>query len=310
MEQMKFIFLTWVLPPLIGAIIGYSTNVVAIKMLFRPLKEIRVFGIRLPFTPGILPKERGKLALSIGRMVEQELLTPGVLRERLASAEMREKLKNSFGIYTNQLFEKPLSSWFEEQGGDFPLTPLVNDFVNSEIFNSFLEEIIRIWISGSSSENETDNNLGSWLKFRMRDFGGLFVTPARTIIKSGISRGLKNGSNGDSSLYRQALEKIIEKYPGITLGEFLSLGEMNKRNLDSFLIEKVIDSLDENIEGVLSSVNVRVIVADRINSLDMLSVEKIILDILADKLQWINVFGGILGALIGFIQIFVSLLTG
>jgi len=279
-------------------------------MLFRPLKEIRVFGIPLPFTPGILPKERGKLALSIGRMVEQELLTPGVLRERLASAEMREKLKSSFGHYSKQQLEKPLSYFLAERDSDFPLGELVSDFINSEVFNSFLEEIIRGWISGSASENKTGDNLGAWLKFRLRDFGGLFVSPASYVIKSGISRGLKNSPDDDHpSVYRQALEKTIEIYPGITLGEFLSLGETKKRNLDSFWVEKVIDSADENIEGVLASVNVRVIVADRINSLDMLSVEKIILDILADKLQWINVFGGILGGLIGFAQVIVSLFT-
>ena len=43
----------FVVPPIAGAIIAYITNVIAIKMLFRPLNEIRVFGIRVPFTPGI-----------------------------------------------------------------------------------------------------------------------------------------------------------------------------------------------------------------------------------------------------------------
>ncbi|MDR1636833.1 MAG: DUF445 family protein, partial [Treponema sp.] len=66
----------WLVPPLAGAFIGFLTNVLAIRMLFRPLKELRIFGIRLPFTPGILPRERRRLADSIGRMVERELLTP------------------------------------------------------------------------------------------------------------------------------------------------------------------------------------------------------------------------------------------
>jgi uncharacterized membrane protein YheB (UPF0754 family) len=37
-------YLLWIIPPLAGAIIGYVTNAVAVKMLFRPLREIRVFG--------------------------------------------------------------------------------------------------------------------------------------------------------------------------------------------------------------------------------------------------------------------------
>lgn len=305
---MKLI-LSWILPPVIGAIIGYVTNVVAIRMLFRPLYEIRVFGIRLPFTPGILPKQRDKLAESIGRMVEQELLTPAVLRNRLASNEIREKLKGSFGTYTKQAFDRPLSDWLDDRMGDFPLSDLVSDFIDSEVFNAFLEEIIREWFLGSFSENDRDNDLGFWFKSRIRDFGSLFISPARHVIKSGISRGIKKPPDGELSIYRKALDVIIKKYPGITLGEFISLGEVKKQKLDVFLVNKAISSVDENIESVLSSVDVKTIVADRINSLDVLRVEKIILDIMADQFRWIDIFGGILGGLIGFVQVFISLFT-
>ncbi|MCK4514025.1 MAG: DUF445 family protein, partial [Spirochaetaceae bacterium] len=50
--------LPYVLPPALGAVIGYVTNYVAIRMLFRPLTERRVFGVRVPFTPGIIPRQR------------------------------------------------------------------------------------------------------------------------------------------------------------------------------------------------------------------------------------------------------------
>ena len=48
----------------VGAIIGYVTNWLAIKMLFRPQKEIRLRGKRLPFTPGLIPKEKERIALA------------------------------------------------------------------------------------------------------------------------------------------------------------------------------------------------------------------------------------------------------
>ena len=43
--------------PVIGAAIGYITNDIAIRMLFRPHKAVYVFGRRLPFTPGIVPRK-------------------------------------------------------------------------------------------------------------------------------------------------------------------------------------------------------------------------------------------------------------
>ncbi|MFP4152758.1 MAG: DUF445 family protein [Alkalispirochaeta sp.] len=78
--------LPWVLPPLLGAAIGYLTNSVAIRMLFRPLRPIRILGIRLPFTPGVIPRQRDDLAESIGAMVAEELLTTDVFESRFRSA--------------------------------------------------------------------------------------------------------------------------------------------------------------------------------------------------------------------------------
>ena len=309
--------LFWVLPPVAGAFIGYVTNAIAIKMLFRPLGEIRLFGLRLPFTPGILPRERHKLADSIGRMVEQELLTPEVVRERLARTEVREKMGSTLGGYTEQLLGRPLSGWVDGRSGnpaeapnphDLPLAEIVKDFVNSEVFNFFLEEIIRNWM-GAGSSGEDEPGMDSWLKSRFRDFGSLFVSPARDMIKNGLVREFKNQAQGEMPSFKRALEGIIEKYPGITLGEFLSLGQSKKKRLDTFLTDKAVDSLDENIEGALSSVDVKTLVSDRINSLDMLRVEKIILDIMAGQLKWINFFGAILGALIGFAEVLFTFFT-
>ena len=304
---MKGIFF-WLVPPIVGAFIGCITNYVAIKMLFRPLKEARIFGFRLPFTPGILPRERAKLADSIGRMVEQELLTSEVLRERLARSEVRGKIGSAMSAYTGQMIERPLSYWLEDRPANFPLAEALNDFVHSDVFDSFLEEIIRSWIMGKASSGD-DYSLASWLSSRFRDFGAALVPAARILVKGGLAKEIKNQARGEGSSYRQALEKIVEKYSGISTREFLSLGAGKKRLFDSFLAEKAADTLDGNIEAALSSIDVKALVSDRINSLDMLRVEKIILDVMAGQLKWITVFGAILGALIGFVQVFLSLIS-
>ncbi|MCL2602685.1 MAG: DUF445 family protein [Treponema sp.] len=304
--------LQWVLPPLVGAVIGYVTNLVAIRMLFRPLNEIRLFGVRLPFTPGILPRERRKLADSIGDMVQRELLTAGVLRERLARTEVRENIGTAIGEYTGKTLQRPVASWLESSDtANISLAELCADFVNSEVFNSFLEEIIKVWaerqIPLHRRDDGDDNAFSSWLKTRVRDIGSLFAPAARDIIKGGLVREIKNHGRGEPSLYRRALENILARYPGITLREFLSLAETKKAKLDTFLSEKAADTLDENIENALDSVDVKALVADRINSLDMIRVEKIIVDIMAGQLKWVNVVGGFLGALIGVFQVIFTL---
>ena len=54
------------IPPLVGGVIGYITNDIAIKMLFHPRKAIYIGKWKLPFTPGLIPKEKHRVAKSIG----------------------------------------------------------------------------------------------------------------------------------------------------------------------------------------------------------------------------------------------------
>ncbi len=101
--------LPWVLSPLLGALIGYVTNALAIRMLFRPLKAIRVFGIRLPLTPGVIPKQRDVLADSIGQMVSERLITEDALERQIAASEFQEGLQKNVTELTQRLFASPLS---------------------------------------------------------------------------------------------------------------------------------------------------------------------------------------------------------
>jgi uncharacterized membrane protein YheB (UPF0754 family) len=66
-------------PPLAGTIIGYFTNDLAIKMLFRPYKPIYLGKYQLPFTPGLIPGSQEHLALRISDTIMGALLTPSEL---------------------------------------------------------------------------------------------------------------------------------------------------------------------------------------------------------------------------------------
>lgn len=71
--------IVYIVNALIGALIGFITNYLAIKMLFKPLKPVYIGKFRLPFTPGVIPKEKARLAESIGKTVGSKLLTGDVL---------------------------------------------------------------------------------------------------------------------------------------------------------------------------------------------------------------------------------------
>lgn len=81
-------FLTIIVMIIIGAIIGGVTNMIAVKMLFHPFKAYYIFGKRMPFTPGLIPKRREEIATKIGQVVEEHLLTESLIREKLNSKNM------------------------------------------------------------------------------------------------------------------------------------------------------------------------------------------------------------------------------
>lgn len=73
----------WILliPPIAGGVIGYFTNDLAIKMLFRPYKAIYIGKRKLPFTPGLIPSNQERLANKVSDTIMGSLLTPTELQK-------------------------------------------------------------------------------------------------------------------------------------------------------------------------------------------------------------------------------------
>jgi len=99
---------TYLAPPLVGAFIGYATNYVAIRMLFRPLKPWRVMGLRLPMTPGVIPSKRHELAENIGKMVGHHLLTSDDVRTALTQEGFQIELQQLLDNRIGQILAKDL----------------------------------------------------------------------------------------------------------------------------------------------------------------------------------------------------------
>jgi uncharacterized membrane protein YheB (UPF0754 family) len=290
-------WLFWIVPPLAGAFIGFLTNVLAIRMLFRPLKELRIFGIRLPFTPGILPRERHRLADSIGRMVERELLTPEILRERFADREFREQFRRGLAVYSGRL---------------------------PALFNQLAEKMYpQIWQGLVEFLQEPD------IHRRLEAQGHIFIDKAVFMLPP-LQRFLVTSGQFDRSLHDKMPEiideliqrlEILGNEEGVreeiisyTANKLFNGGILNaageEGGLEGWITEKLFSALESQAEGILKAIDVRNMVSRRIDSLDMLQVEGIILDVMADQFKWIDIFGGILGFCIGLFQALFSRLLG
>lgn len=76
----------------IGAVIDGYTNHLAIKMLFRPHHPKYIGKFRVPFTPGLIPQRRDELAVQLGKMVVDHLLTPEGIEKKLTNDSFQQEL--------------------------------------------------------------------------------------------------------------------------------------------------------------------------------------------------------------------------
>ena len=103
-------YLKFVAPPLVGAFIGYLTNKIAIRMLFRPLKAYRLCGIKLPMTPGVIPAKRHQLAHNIGDMVGGHLLTSTEISKALEKKSFQDQLLGLIRERVGGVLDRELTS--------------------------------------------------------------------------------------------------------------------------------------------------------------------------------------------------------
>ena len=231
--------LSWATPPILGAVIGYVTNDIAIRMLFRPLKEIRVFGVRLPFTPGIFPKERHSLARSIGKMVSRELITEDALRAQIHSEKAQEALARSVSSASAGLLQTPLSALSETGASIFSsslremLHELLGRFFGSRALIYAVREIVSRAVSSLSARKVRDL-MG---RFDLKSFvtGRLLPLLARDGARQSAGR---------------AIAAVLQEQAGAILSDGL---------LDSLarLLEPFLPPAVERLSGWLRSADVR-----------------------------------------------------
>jgi uncharacterized membrane protein YheB (UPF0754 family) len=80
----------WIFIPVVSALIGWITNWVAVKMLFKPKNPWKLFGMTIQ---GIFPRHQLDIADKIGRMVADELLSVKDIREKVSSTDQLSELK-------------------------------------------------------------------------------------------------------------------------------------------------------------------------------------------------------------------------
>lgn len=114
--------------PIISALIGWFTNYIAVKMIFRPRKPVKILFWTLQ---GLLPKRQKELALSVGETVEEKLFSLEDITGNLSHEELSERFTPIVRNVIDELMKKKLGQ-----------IPLLGTFLQGDILKQVREMLV------------------------------------------------------------------------------------------------------------------------------------------------------------------------
>lgn len=320
--------LSYIIAPLLGGVIGYITNDIAIRMLFRPHKAKYVFGIHIPFTPGIIPKEKGRIAEAVGGVISENLMNKDVLERYLLSEDMIGKIRSAAEEFiatqqrNNETVSQFLGHYLSKEEVD-TISQNINQSITKQTYekladSSVGEKVAHIAIDHVAQNLTIDGAqellsgiggaLGGLGGMAAGLFGGNIVAKFLGMLREPAEHFLAKNIN---TMLRDNGEEIVSNMIGGEVDNFLNkpvskLLEGHEEQLAQTVntIESIYRSIiTEHLPKILQSIDISKIVRERINEMDVNETEKLIFQVMDKELKAIVWLGALLGLVMGSINI-------
>jgi uncharacterized membrane protein YheB (UPF0754 family) len=94
------------LPPILYAVHGYFATWMAVACLFRPYEPKYFMGYQLPWSPGIFPKRRSKLAQAVAATITDTLLTPADIKAKAETLVTETNIYLSIDLFVDSVLKE------------------------------------------------------------------------------------------------------------------------------------------------------------------------------------------------------------
>lgn len=319
---------SYIIAPLLGGVIGYITNDIAIRMLFRPHKAKYIMGLHVPFTPGIIPKEKGRIADAIGGVISENLMNKDVLERYLLSDDMVGKVRLAVEefIETQKHNQETVKEFLGHYLSDDEIATIsqnVNESITKQTYTklsdaSVGEKVAHIAIDHVAEKLSIDGaqELLAGLGGSMRGLGGMAAglfggnivakflgmlrEPAEHFLANNINTMLKN--NG-KEIVSNMISREVEGFLNKPICKLLD-GHDDQLKQAVNTIESIYRTIiNEHLPKILESIDISKIVRERINEMDVNETEKLIFQVMDKELKAIVWLGALLGFLMGCINL-------
>lgn len=286
--------------PLLGGIIGYITNDLAIRMLFRPRKAMYIGKLHIPFTPGLIPSQKSRIAASIGNVISSQLLNEETLRQTILSDETIDTLRERIMGWLHDniaVEERTIGELVSQYSPDGRIASRVDEFETQAanyISLMILQADAGVLIVDAIMQYLQGNASIGWLTKRLMD------NSTKQKISEKVNEMIALKTPG---IIRQVLDKTIDDYKNTRACDFYQSLNGREQKLVDKLLELYKTLLGNNLGKLLQAVNIERIVVDKINSFDAAQLEAMIFGIMKRELRAIVYLGAALGFLMGFINL-------
>lgn len=284
--------------PLIGSVIGYFTNYIAVKMLFYPRKEIFLFGHRLPFTPGAIPKGKARLGKAIGKAVGETLLTREDIEKKLLAPEV----SNGIADALTEGLNLPIKAQIRKAAGmseyDFIC---VREKVCKVLTNQVTDALSKVDLTdiivekGIQMIHENLNN-PMLLMFVTDELLYSILSPMGPKIQEMI---INEGPAMISPVVKEKV-KQLENAPASDLLESMGVEEYVIHSVISSMIQKM---LQNSLSKVLDTLDIQKTVEEKIDEMSIDELEELVMTVMKKELNTIVNLGALIGLVLGLINL-------
>ena len=93
---------------IIGGLIGYLTNVVAIKLIFRPINPIKIPILNTEIV-GMIPKRKSEIAATIGQIISEQFLSIDEIIDGIITDEDKDNITNYIKLKIKLILDEKMT---------------------------------------------------------------------------------------------------------------------------------------------------------------------------------------------------------
>lgn len=292
--------------PLVGAVIGYITNDIAIRMLFRPHQPKYFMGIHIPFTPGIIPKEKSRIATSIGKAVSENLMNREVLEKSLLSDDMLSKMNAAIDefVVTQSQNDETIEQFARHYLSEDDITAMrgnategITKMITGKLQNSHLGDSIAHMAIEHVMEKTRHSVVGL---FGADKFVAGLAQPIEKLLAKHINEILQNNSQ---QMVEGLVKEESQQLMGMTMRQLMEGRDEQLAQAKNGIFNAYRVIITEHLPRILQDIDISGIIEQRINEMDMAEAETIILDVMKKELRAIVWLGALLGSIMGTLSV-------